>query len=279
MESDSSIPAPKVQKSQRGTTVSPSRFFHTFALVMNFVIDAGNTLIKTAVYDSGRLVAIESHAGWTIDGINGTINRFPGINSCLICATREIPDWLPGLVDANRISYHILSPDMPLPIRIGYETPRTLGKDRIAAVAGAADRYPGRNIAVIDAGTALTIDLISAEGLFIGGNISPGLRMRFTALHEQTFSLPLVEPADHVPLIGANTREAILAGVVNGIIYEIDNSINSLNNKYNDLVVIMTGGDVAYLSPRLKNTIFVEENLVVNGLNAILRNLSEKALT
>jgi type III pantothenate kinase len=241
---------------------------------MNFVIDAGNTLIKTAVYNQTGMVMVETHRGWPADGIVSTINRFPDIRSCLICATREIPVWLPELMRGNNIRYHELTHLLPLPIRIGYETPETLGNDRIAAAAGAASLFPGRNVVAIDAGTALTIDLISDKGYFIGGNISPGMRMRFSSLHQQTYSLPEVEPAEEVPVIGKNTREAILAGVVNGIIYEIDNSINSLKNKYNDLQVILTGGDAPYLSGRLKNTIFVEENLVLNGLNAILRNFS-----
>ncbi len=239
---------------------------------MNFVIDAGNTLIKTAVYNNTDLKVLEFHAEWIAESIHATLKSNPGIVSCLICSTREVPVWLPLLMKESDIIYYVLSHLLPLPIKIGYETPETLGKDRIAAAAGAADRFPGKNIVAIDAGTALTIDLITGDGFFAGGNISPGMRMRFSALHQQTFSLPDIEPSDHVPLIGTNTREAILAGVVNGLIYEIDNSINSLNNKYNDLHVIMTGGDAPYLSARLKNRIFVEENLVLNGLNAILRN-------
>ncbi len=240
---------------------------------MNFVIDAGNTLIKTAVYNSADLKSTELHTGWLTGPILATINQYP-VTSCLVCATREIPVWLSEMMLENNIRYYELSHLLPLPIKIDYETPATLGKDRIAAAAGAADHFPGKNIVVVDAGTALTIDLITGEGFFAGGNISPGMRMRFSALHQQTFSLPEVEAAEHVPLIGKNTHEAILAGVVNGLIYEIDNSINSLNNKYNDLHVIMTGGDAPYLAARLKNRIFVEENLVLNGLNAILRNFS-----
>lgn len=94
--------------------------------------------------------------------------------------------------------------------------------------------------------------------------------MRFTALHEQTFSLPAVEPSGEVPLIGRDTPEAIRAGVINGLIYEIDNSINSLRNKYNELEVILTGGDAGFLSELVKNTIFVSDNLVLMGLNSIL---------
>ncbi len=215
-----------------------------------------------------------TQAGWAPDWIIGLIKKYPGIRNCLVCSTRDLPAWLPGLFRKENMKYNELNHLLPLPIKIGYETPETLGKDRIAAAAGAADRYPGHFVTIVDAGTALTIDLVSDKGLFMGGNISPGMRMRFSSLHQQTFSLPEIEPADEVPVIGRNTREAILAGVVNGIIYEIDNSINSLKNKYNDLHVILTGGDAPYLSGRLKNTIFVEENLVLSGLNAILRNFS-----
>jgi len=251
-----------------------SRFFSTFAPIMNFVIDAGNTLIKNAVYHCGRLISVESHTGWSIGSITSVLDRYPEIVACLICSTREVPDWLPEMFTGRNLKFHVLTHRSPLPVKIGYDTPETLGKDRISAVAGAAALFPGRNVVVVDAGTALTIDLLSDTGIFIGGNISPGMRMRFSALHQQTFSLPEIEPSDEVPLIGRNTREAILAGVVNGLTYEIDNSINSLKNKYNDLQVIMTGGDARYLSGRLKNTIFVEENLVLSGLNAILRNFS-----
>jgi len=242
---------------------------------MNLVIDEGNTLIKTAVYDPTELLSMSSARGWSPGIIESLLESFPGITNCLTCSTREIPDWLSKLLTLKNIRYYELSHELPLPISIGYESPETLGKDRIAAAAGAANLFPGFNVVIVDAGTALTIDLITDKGFFVGGNISPGMRMRFNALHQQTFSLPEIEPTESVPLLGRNTREAIIAGVVNGLIYEIDNSINSLKNKYNDLHVIMTGGDAHYLSPRLKNTIFAEENLVLSGLNAILRNFSE----
>jgi type III pantothenate kinase len=251
-----------------------SLIISTFAPNMNLVIDAGNTLIKTAIYNHDQLIAVDIHVGWTVEGIASFIDKHPGIDSCLVCSTRALPDWLPDVIRSKNIAYQELSHLMKLPITIGYETPETLGKDRIAAAVGAATLFPGQNVLAIDAGTALTIDYISDKGYFLGGNISPGLRMRFTSLNQQTFSLPDVELSEEVPLLGKNTREAILAGVVNGLTHEIDNSINALKNKYNDLHVIITGGDARYLSTRLKNTIFVEENLVLSGLNAILRNFS-----
>ncbi len=242
---------------------------------MFLVADSGNTRIKLAVFDGGEMVRLQVDEEWSSSSLTELLRLFPAIDRSLVCAVREVPVWLPSLLNAYQVTYQKLSHTTPLPIRIGYQTPETLGRDRIAAAAGAAGQFPGVNVLAIDAGTALTMDLVETDGFYPGGTISPGLRMRFSALHQQTFSLPEIEPVGEVPLIGINTHNAILAGVVNGMIYEIDNSINSLKNKYNDLHVILTGGDAVYLSGHLKNTIFVNENLVLNGLNTILRNFSE----
>lgn len=241
----------------------------------NLLIDAGNTFIKCAVSDPSGLLEIRSFTGWNEEAISAWLEGFPGIVHCLACSTRQVPPSIPSLFGKLGIRFVELTHRIPLPITIGYETPETLGKDRIAAVAGALDRFPGRNVVVIDAGTALTIDLATTGKTFLGGNISPGLRMRFAALHRQTYSLPEVEPSEEVPLIGTNTRQAILAGVVNGMVYEIEQTIAAIHNKYPDPAVILTGGDARYLSAHLRNTIFVEENLVLNGLNAILRHFSD----
>lgn len=241
---------------------------------MYLVADAGNTRIKVAVFDGDEMVHLQVYREWSSASLVSMLRLFPAINRSLFCAVREVPDWLPIVLNSHNIIYLELNNTLPLPIRIGYQTPETLGRDRIAAAAGAAGQFPGCNVVAIDAGTALTMDLVESNGFWPGGTISPGLRMRFAALHQQTFSLPEIEPEKDVPLIGINTHDAILAGVVNGMAYEIDNSINSLKNKYNDLHVILTGGDAGYLSNHLKNAIFVNENLVLNGLSTILRNFS-----
>lgn len=237
---------------------------------MNLIIDAGNTRIKLAVYDQSKLVHMRMIPDWSARAIESLCSQFKNLQAAISCSVREIPDWLPSFLTVRGIVLMDLTYRLSLPVRLDYGSPETLGKDRIAGAAGAAATFPGNPVIIADAGTALTIDLVTAEGVFLGGNISPGMQMRFAALHEQTYSLPLVAPEEEVPLIGRNTREAILAGVVNGMIYEIDNSINSLKNKYNDLRVILTGGDADYLSKRLKNSIFVSENLVLHGLNIIL---------
>jgi type III pantothenate kinase len=237
---------------------------------MNLIIDAGNTRIKLAVFDPVNLVHVRIIPEWSAVVVESVCTQFTDLQAAITCAVRSVPDWLPQTLASRGIDLVDLTYQSKLPVKLLYGSPETLGRDRIAGAAGAAALHPGKPVVVVDAGTALTIDLVTADGEFIGGNISPGINMRFAALNNYTFNLPLVAPEEEVPLLGQNTREAILAGVINGITYEIDNSINSLKNKYNDLRVILTGGDAEYLSKRLKNTIFVSENLILLGLNIIL---------
>jgi type III pantothenate kinase len=148
--------------------------------------------------------------------------------------------------------------------------------DRLAAAVGARELFPDRDLLVIDAGTAITLDLIEANGTFSGGNISPGLRSRFRALHEFTQKLPLIEESDQWPLIGQSTEEAIRAGVINGIIFELDGMIDQLKKKYPNIQPVLTGGDAGFFERRLKNPIFVKFEITLIGLNRILEYNVEK---
>ena len=163
-----------------------------------------------------------------------------------------------------------------VPITIAYETKDTLGKDRIAAVVGANYLQPGQNILVIDAGTAITYELLDASGTFQGGNISPGLTTRFRSLNQFTKQLPLIKEKNEVPFIGTSTETAILAGVVNGIVFEMDGYINKLKAECGDIFVFLTGGHSFYFERRLKNHIFADANLVLVGLNRILEYNAKK---
>ena len=166
--------------------------------------------------------------------------------------------------------YLLLDHQTPLPIRNRYLTKETLGYDRIAAAVEASARFPGQDILIIDAGTAITIDFVNSENEFLGGNISPGLLMRYRALHEFTGKLPLVEPADQDALLGDDTEGAIRAGVQNGIIFELDGYINEQKKRYPRLQILMTGGDAVFFDKNLKNYIFVDLNLNLFGLHRIL---------
>jgi len=137
-------------------------------------------------------------------------------------------------------------------------------------VVGAHNLFPDSNILVIDAGTAITYDLLTAEGTYLGGNISPGIEMRFKALNQFTGKLPKIEKADQNILFGKTTEQAIRAGVQNGVVYEIEGTINSFKDFYKNLKVIITGGDAEFFEKKLKNSFFVSPNLTNLGLNRIL---------
>ena len=177
----------------------------------------------------------------------------------------------------------ILSTSTPLPIHNGYQSPETIGGDRIAAACAAHFLALEHNnghpawAAVIDAGTAITYDLVDDTGTYLGGNISPGLRLRLLALHEHTAHLPLLNPADEeieraLNGIGHTTTEAILCGVVQGIKHEMEGFIRHARALYPDLFVFLTGGNRFRLADTLKSRIFATDFLVLNGLELILRH-------
>ena len=162
-----------------------------------------------------------------------------------------------------------------IPVRIGYHTPHTLGLDRIAAVVGASMECPGRPVLIVDAGTCVTYDLLTADGTFVGGNIAPGIRLRLLAMHEHTGKLPLVDDSGEIPEIGFSTETAMRAGATLGVAYEIEGYMARLNEIYPDLFVFLTGGDALKLAAKIKSPIFVNENLVLTGLNRILQENAE----
>jgi type III pantothenate kinase len=165
---------------------------------------------------------------------------------------------------------HQLGPSSKTPFKNSYATPHTLGVDRIALATAAFYHNPKGNTLVIDAGTCITYDMLNDYGEYLGGAISPGLYMRYKALHEQTSKLPLLEPTDLVDFIGNSTESSIHSGVVNGMCQEIDGVIDQYKSRFTDLTVILTGGDALFLSKRLKNTIFADSKFLLTGLNYLL---------
>jgi len=142
---------------------------------------------------------------------------------------------------------------------------------------GAYTICPGKNVLVIDAGTAITYDIVTAKGEFMGGNISQGLEIRFKSLNKYTNRLPLLErPEETPPLVGSSTREAIQSGIVNGLLFEMDGFIDAISKAYPKLQVVLTGGDAKYFVGKLKNSIFVDPNLNLIGLNRILEHNAER---
>ena len=240
---------------------------------MNLTIDQGNSRTKVALFDdNGRIVKNFIYKSFAASDIEKLFSLYP-ITDSIISSVVNIE---PAVVNAlNRRSKHfvLFDHDTPIPIRNGYNSPETLGQDRLAAAVGASFLCPKQNILIIDAGSAITYDFVSDEGEYVGGNIAPGIKMRLTMLHRMTKKLPLVEVEENelLPLFGKTTRDAIAAGVIRGIVYEVKGYIRSLNAQLQQLTVLLTGGNAPFIANNSRNTSFtLEKNLVLIGLNQIL---------
>ena len=245
---------------------------------MNLVVDIGNTLLKLAVFDGGRLVAQQCVGELREETFAGLLGGARAARAVVASTRGEAPAIVAAV---RRHTDYLLefTPATPVPIGNAYLTPATLGRDRLAAAVGAATLYPGRNALIVDFGTAVTLDFVSADGVFRGGCISPGMAMRFRALHEYTAALPLCDATDSAELLGRTTDEAVRLGVMNSLAFEIEGYIARMQGEIEDLCVIFTGGDTNFFAKRIKNTIFANCNLVFWGLNRILEyNASEEHL-
>ena len=238
-------------------------------MLMNLVIDVGNTFVKSAVFNGNMLSKTSYRKSQFVSNINKTKKMYPSIDRCIISSVGNLTAkqiiWL-------KCHYSVLelTSQTKVPFINSYGTPKTLGVDRMALASGAVAYYPGKNTLVIDAGTCITYDFIDKFKTYHGGAISPGIRMRYKALHGQTAKLPLLETKVPKTIIGDSTESSIHSGVIFGISYEMDGVIDQYRLKYPDLTVILTGGDAKLLSNQLKNSIFANSNFLLLGLNVIL---------
>lgn len=233
---------------------------------MNLVVDYGNSSAKVGIFDHHKLVRKEVFTEQF--ALQNFLENFSADCIIISSVTTEatlISSWAKMLREK-----FILTHELPLPIKNGYATPTTLGVDRIAGVCGAHQLFPERPCLVIDSGTCITYDFIDGDGVFLGGGISPGLSMRFEAVHTFTARLPLVQMIESAPLIGNSTEACIQSGVLNGVIEELNGIINRYQEKFEGLQVILCGGDARFFENKLKASIFALPNLVLSGLNSIL---------
>ncbi len=237
---------------------------------MNLVIDIGNSSTKLAIFTNSRITKPEHVEELTISILGRIFRENNDLQHAILSAVRKVDPAIMDYIEDNLPHFIHLTERTPLPIINAYGSPSTLGMDRLAAAVGANNIFPGKDVLVIDTGTALTFDLISADNRYIGGNISPGLTMRFKSLHHFTGSLPQCNENDIFSVIGDTTEAAIVSGVQQGMILEIDGFIDMIKTIYNEPQVILTGGDSEFFDKKLKNSIFVNQNLVLIGLNEIL---------
>lgn len=237
---------------------------------MNLIIDQGNSVTKMALFQAGQLQNVGYYPQW--DSV--TMARFLDAHpiDAAIFSTVTTPDDEALMLLKQRVPVFVqFDHSSHIPIQIGYATPHTLGLDRIAAVVGALMQQPGVPVLIVDAGTCVTYDLLTADGTFVGGNIAPGIRLRLLAMHEHTGKLPLISDEGEIPEIGFSTETAMRAGAILGVAYEIEGYIARLRETYPELFVFLTGGDALKLAAKIKSRIFVDENLVLTGLNRILQ--------
>ena len=236
---------------------------------MNLVIDIGNSKVKLAVFELDTIITTTVCDEINLlDEIKRISNKY-SITQSILSSVKDIKkeyqkefNKLPLLI--------ILNNNTPLPFKNLYTTPSTLGNDRIALAAAAISLYPSKNCLVIDAGTCITYDFINSKNEYLGGAISPGIATRYRSLHQYTVKLPLLNRNEEFNLIGASTQESIHSGIINGVICEIEGVIAQYEEGFDDLTVVLTGGDTKFLSKQLKNSIFANQNFLLHGLNKIL---------
>ncbi len=238
---------------------------------MNLIVDLGNTRVKLAVLDtdSNILFTVRKPKRYAMYQVNQLMKQY-NFQHAILSATSEASDALMNRL-GDITGFKVLDATLPIPIQIRYSTPETLGKDRLAAAVAAYRRYPGQHTLVIDMGTCITMDLVTSEGIFIGGNISPGIRMRLKAMHYFTARLPHVDAVDTQSLFGQSTLTAIQNGGVRGALYEIKGVIEATIAKYDALNIILTGGDANFFESWTNFRIFAAPDLVIEGLNEILK--------
>jgi type III pantothenate kinase len=234
---------------------------------MLLAIDVGNTQIKTAVFEQNTLVQkeITSYSDWK-NGVKNSLKNFPKIDTIAVASVGRLQkeDFLDL---SESVKLHFVSKESKFPFQNLYSTPNTLGIDRMILAAGAVLQFPNKNRLVIDAGTCITYDFIDSNDNYLGGAISPGIRLRYEALHNYTAKLPLLSIENPKNLIGNSTNQSIHSGVINGVTMEIEGFINSNLDKNDNFIIILTGGDSDFLAERLKNTIFANPNFLLESLN------------
>jgi type III pantothenate kinase len=245
------------------------RFYRYFCMLMNLVIDIGNTRLKAAAFD-GRTHRHNQTFNSADDLLASDFLLQCSFDHCII---GSVVNGIENFADQvkNRMPVLLFNSTTPVPLKNLYRSAHTLGSDRLAAAIGGNAIAPSQDILVIDAGTCIKYNFVNANNEYIGGAISPGLRMRFKALHAFTSRLPLLEADEsYDKLIGADSAESIICGVQQGAVAEIEGIADEYRARFNNIKVFLTGGDADFFAKRLKKAIFADQFLILKGLNEIL---------
>jgi len=236
---------------------------------MNLIVDIGNSRVKISIFNGDVIVKQDSLVNPTKESISKFCSGF-SIQNAIISSVSEDVLQIIESVSSLCVNCILLDENTALPIDNIYKNPKTLGRDRIAAAVGANEIFPNQNVLIIDAGTAITIDIVTDKNQYLGGNISPGLNTRFKSLHNYTNKLPLLESKNTWSIVGNDTESAIIAGVQQGVIFEIEGYISYFKTLYETISVLITGGDAECIAKHLNHNVIVEPYLVLKGLNRIV---------
>jgi len=229
--------------------------------------DFGNTRLKAAIFKKNELLDIAILSKGNVAEVAELVHKWSpkkSILSSVIHHDKGIETLL-----SEKTSFHLLGPTSVINFTSPVGKPETIGADRLAIIAAAVDKFPNQHSLAISLGTCITYNFVNNQHHFLGGSISPGMQMRFKAMHEQTALLPLVTPSSEFTLVGYDTKTNLLSGVILGIAAEIDGIIGAYEQKYANFNVLLTGGDICYFAPHLKKRIFADQNLLFKGLYAI----------
>jgi len=237
---------------------------------MKLIIDIGNTRTKIAFFNDNQLSHIEQTEKLNKSHLIQLINQFPQTDNAILSTVKDYSPSVTNSLKKKFKNFIEIGEDTVIPLINLYKTPKTLGYDRLASAIGAETLFPGYNLLIIDAGTAITYDIVTSRKEYLGGSISPGIWMRYKALHYFTGKLPLLQPFRQVEIPGNNTESSIHGGVQFGTIFEMKGMIAQYKKRFENLKVILTGGDAEFFNKNLKESILVNANLNLLGLNRIL---------
>ncbi len=236
----------------------------------NFCIDIGNSFIKYAVIRKGEIVYYKRSKKLLVREIRALQDKWQFEDAIISTTRKSIPRFTNYLKKNLHLIY--LDHKTKLPFQNAYKTPKTLGKDRLAAVAGALRLYPNKNCLIFDIGTCMTIDLLRKDKVYEGGNIAPGKDLRLRSMHDYTSALPLVKADFGNPIVGKSTKSALQNGAIYGICLEIEGMVARQKREIGPINVILTGGDAIKFGELLECKKFVIPNLVLIGLDSILEH-------
>lgn len=232
-----------------------------------YVVDAGNSRVKIGCFEAGALqeVVVMPHETYQ------QVRLKPASAAALLSVSipeQVLADWLQAQGITQTLVFNSQS---PLGFSSAYTSPQTLGSDRKMLIRGANERFPGCNRLIIGVGSCITYDAVDAQQQHLGGDISPGMHMRWKAMHQQTARLPQVELPVRWPDFGTDTISALQAGVLQGMVAELQGRIQQFQALLPDLTIILSGGDAQLFEKRMDSRIFAEPNLALYGLHALLK--------